>query len=57
MDVLERLDNKLLGWRQRALSMAGRMTLVKVVAEAIPTFAMQVILFPKHMLDKMDKKI
>lgn len=51
-EVLERFANKLAGWKQKSLSMAGRLILAKTVAQAIPAFVMQVILLPKHMLAK-----
>lgn len=54
--VMERLENKLSGWRKKTLSMAGRLVLVKAVTNAIPSFVMQVILLPKEMLTKMDKR-
>lgn len=56
-DVMERLENKLSGWRKKILFMAGRLVLVKEVANAIPSFVMQVIMLPTHMLARMDKKI
>lgn len=37
--------------------MAGRLVLVKSVAEAIPSYVMQVILLPKQLLTIMDIKI
>lgn len=56
-EVMEKLANKLSGWRQKTLLMAGRLILVKVVATTIPSFAMQMVLLPKYMLDKIDKRI
>lgn len=56
-DVLENMANKLFGWRQKkTLSIEGRLTLAKVVAETIPSYIMQVIILLKKMLAKMDKK-
>lgn len=45
-EVMERLEAKLLVWRQKKFSIAGRLTLVKSVSDVIPTFTMQVILLP-----------
>lgn len=56
-DVMERLENKLSGWRKKTLSMVGRLVLLKAVAKAIPSFMMQVIMLPKNMLARMDKNI
>lgn len=56
-DVMEKLSNKLACWKQKALSMSRRLILIKEVAQAIPTYTMQVILLPKHMLSKMDQQM
>lgn len=51
-DVMERLENKLLGWRKKTLFMADRLVLVKEVANAIPSFVMQVIMLPHTHVNK-----
>lgn len=56
-EIVEKLANKLTGWRQKTLSMARRLTLIKAVATSIPSFAMHVVLLLKYMLAKMDKRI
>ena len=38
----ERLDNKLLGWKEKMFSQARKEILIKVVTQAIPTYTMSV---------------
>lgn len=44
--VMEKLMNKLAGWKQQALSMAGRLILLKSVAQAVPNYTMQTFMLP-----------
>lgn len=53
--VAERLASKLAGWKLQHLSLAGRNTLIKSVALAIPSFVMQVFRLPISICDKLDK--
>lgn len=46
-EVLERVQNKLQGWKTRVLSIEARVTLAKVVISAIPTYVMQTASRPK----------
>ncbi|GKC44980.1 reverse transcriptase [Tanacetum coccineum] len=45
--LLEKVLQKLQGWKQKVLSQAGREVLIKSVIQAIPTYAMQCYLLPK----------
>ncbi|GJZ32468.1 nucleotide-binding alpha-beta plait domain-containing protein [Tanacetum coccineum] len=45
--LLEKVLQKLQGWKQKGLSQAGREVLIKSVIQAIPTYAMQCYLLPK----------
>lgn len=51
-EVFEKISNKLSGWKQRALSMAGHFVLIKSVAQDVPSFVMQTIHFPRLQLQK-----
>ena len=48
------MKNRLSGWKSKNLPWAVRATLIKSVAQVIPTYAMSTIQFPKSLCDKMD---
>lgn len=48
--IKERIGKRIAGWKERFLSKAGRETLIKSIAQAIPTFAMSCFSFPKTLL-------
>jgi hypothetical protein len=49
--LIEKVREKLAGWKAKTLSMAGRCTLINSVSSAIPTHVMQCCLLPlKNML-------
>ena len=50
----ERLKSKLSSWKGRNLSWAGRATLIKSVAQSIPTYTMAALQFPKKLCDQLD---
>jgi hypothetical protein len=50
----ERLETKLMGWRSKCLSWVGRCTLIKSVAQAIPTYPMSTFEMPSKTCDKLD---
>ncbi|KAI5317842.1 hypothetical protein L3X38_037549 [Prunus dulcis] len=52
--VKDRLLCKVQGWKQGLLSQAGRETLSKSVALAIPTYPMSIFLFPKGFCGELD---
>ncbi|XP_021803273.1 uncharacterized protein LOC110747395 [Prunus avium] len=52
--VKDRLLCKVQGWKQGLLSQAGRETLIKSVALAIPTYPMSIFLFPKGFCSELD---
>lgn len=54
---MEKLGNKMAERKQRALSMTGKLVLIKSVAQVIPSFTMHTFLLPKHILSKMDSMI
>lgn len=54
--ILENLSRKLSGWKQRNLSMAGRMVLIKSVVQALPSYTMETLL-PRVLIGKMERKI
>ncbi|CAN1191394.1 Putative ribonuclease H protein At1g65750 [Linum perenne] len=55
--ILNRMDDKLAGWKVHNLSLAGRVTLASSVLNAIPAYAMQTALLPAYICDSIDRKI
>lgn len=53
-DIKERIKNYLSSWKSKNLSWANRATLIKFVAEAIPSYSMSVLQFPKGLCEKLD---
>ena len=50
----DKVEAKLLGWRSRCLSWAGRCTLINSVSQAIPTYTLSSINIPTKDGDKLD---
>lgn len=48
---------KLQGWQQSTLSQAGREVLIKVAAQAIPAYPMNLFKFPKTLCNEFDAMI
>lgn len=53
----DKLANKLMGWKQKALSLAGRTVLIKAVAMTLLTYTMQTFLLPTTLCDQMDAMV
>ncbi|XP_030929385.1 uncharacterized protein LOC115955407 [Quercus lobata] len=53
-EIKERVGRKLAGWKENLLSIGGRKTLIKAVAQAIPTYAMSCFLLPKGLCDDIE---
>ncbi|XP_030923019.1 uncharacterized protein LOC115949894 [Quercus lobata] len=52
--LLDKLESRLSGWRSKCLSWAGRSTLIKSVAQAIPNYTLSSFNVPNIICDKMD---
>ncbi|KAG8374776.1 hypothetical protein BUALT_Bualt10G0030900 [Buddleja alternifolia] len=52
--IMEKMSHKLAGWKQKNLSFAGRITLLKSVAQALPVYQMSTFLLPKHLCNDLD---
>jgi hypothetical protein len=48
---------KIKGWKARNLSFAGRSTLIKAVAQAVPTYVMSCFLLPKDLCNQLESMI
>jgi hypothetical protein len=55
--IQEKIWQKLKGWKEINLSFAGRGTLIKAVAQAIPTYLMSSILILKGVCDELERNI
>ena len=53
--MLDRVKNKLAGWKASLLSMAGRKVLIQASSSVIPTYVMQSNLLPNKVLDGIDR--
>ena len=53
--VLDRVQSKLLGWKSKLLSMAGRVILSQYVISAIPSYVMQGCVLPNRVLNGIDR--
>ncbi|XP_045797508.1 uncharacterized protein LOC123891638 [Trifolium pratense] len=55
--IKEKIWKKLKGWKEKNLSFAGRGTLIKAVAQAIPTYIMSCFLIPKGVCEQLERMI
>ena len=53
----EKLKSRLLGWRSKALSWAGRVTLIKPVALTLPSYTFSSSIVPVAVCEKMDAAV
>jgi len=54
MDILDKVHNKIEGWRSKILSQAGKLVHLKVVASSIPSYAMSSFIFPDILCHRLD---
>ena len=55
--VKDKLRKKLAGWKGKLLSKTGKEVLIKVVAQAIPTYTMSVFKLPKSLCEDLTSMI
>ena len=55
--IKDKLRKKLAGWKGKLLSKAGKEVLIKVVAQAIPTYTMSVFKLPKSLCEDLTSTI
>ena len=53
-EVKERVGKKLAGWKGKLLSIGGREILIKVVAQAVPTYTMSCFQLPKTLCKDLE---
>jgi len=55
--IKDKLRKKLAGWKEKLLSKAGKEVLIKVVAQAIPTYTMSVFKLPDSLCEDLTSMI
>nr|XP_025703912.1 uncharacterized protein LOC112805796 [Arachis hypogaea] len=55
--IMEKVEGKIEGWKESLLNQAGKEVLIKAVIQAIPTYAMSILRFPKSFCNKLNAKI
>ena len=53
-DLQERVSNRVIGWKEKNISKAGREVLIKTVAQAIPPYSMSIFKIPRAVCDGMN---
>ena len=55
--LIDRINQLVIGWKEKLLSSGGKETLIKAVAQAMPVFAMSVFKIPKKICKGMTDAI
>ncbi|PNY04054.1 ribonuclease H, partial [Trifolium pratense] len=55
--IMDRINNRLNGWKSKLLSRAGRVTLAQSVISAMPIYTMQNLWIPQGVCDKIDASV
>lgn len=53
-EIIDKVRAKLAGWKAKALSFAGRSTLIQSVAQTLPSYTMQTYILPVGICKKID---
>jgi hypothetical protein len=53
--LLEKIQDRLMGWKAKTLSLVGQLTLIQSITSAIPTHLMQCVLLPSKICKGMDR--
>lgn len=54
-DIIDRVQNKLQGWKAKLLSQVGRTTLISSVLQALPLYSFSCFRIPKFVCNKLDE--
>lgn len=55
--IMDRSKKKLKGWKKKSLSFEGRGVLIRVVAQAIPTYIMSCFFLPQGLCDRIERVV
>ena len=53
----ERITKRVMGWKEKTISKAGREVLIKTVAQAIPTYSISIFKFPEKVCDDINSML
>ena len=53
-ELQEKITKRVLGWKKKFISKAGREILIKTVTQAIPTYSMSLFKLPKSICDNIN---
>ncbi|CAL1354280.1 unnamed protein product [Linum trigynum] len=56
VDLIDRIDTRLAGWKANTMSLAARITLVQSVLASLPAYTMQTSFLPANVRDYIDRK-
>ena len=56
-EMQERITKRVMGWKEKFISKAGREILIKTVARSIPTYTMSLFKLPKSLCDSINSTI
>ena len=54
--IIDRVEKRLLGWKTKCLSLAGRATLIQSTISSILAYSMQTMRLPRSVCDNIDPK-
>jgi hypothetical protein len=53
--LIDRVNSRINGWKEKLLSMGGKDILIKSIAQVVPVYAMMVFKIPKKYLQRNNK--
>ena len=56
-ELQERITKRVMGWKEKFISKAGREILIKTIAQAIPTYTMSIFKLPKALCDSINSTL
>lgn len=56
-DIIGRVESKLVAWKGKLLNKSGRLTLAKSVLASTPSYGMQLLWYPQHLCDYLDRTV
>ena len=56
-ELHERISKRVMGWKEKYISKAGREVLIKTIAQAIPTYSMSLFEIPKMLGDSINSTL